>query len=159
MGQIDDLQSRVAMLDKAILANHRASEVSQRLQTIPGIGLITASAISATIADARAFKSGRHFAAWIGLVPRQSGTGGKIYLGRISKKGDPSLRKLLVLGATSVIRYSRNKPGLADWINSLLARPARVVTVAVANKLARIAWASHAPGRSSSKPCQRLPEM
>jgi transposase len=142
MGQIDDLQSRVAMLEKAILANHRASEVGQRLQTIPGIGLITASAISATIADACAFKSGRHFAAWIGRVPCQSGTGGKVYLGRISKKGDLYLHKLLVLGATAVIRYSRTKPGLADWINGLLARrPARVVTVAVANKLARIAWA------------------
>jgi len=142
MGQIDDLQLRIGVLEKAILANHRVSEVSQRLQTIPGIGIITASAISATIADARAFRSGRHFAAWIGLVPRQSGTGGKVYLGRISKKGNPYLRKLLVLGATAVIRYSRNKPGLADWINALLARrPARVVTVAVANKLARIAWA------------------
>lgn len=140
--QIDDLQSRIAGLEKAITANHRASEVSQRLQSIPGIGVITASAITATIADVRAFKSGRHFAAWIGLVQRQSGTGGKVYLGRITKKGDPYLRKLLVLGATAVIRYSRNKPGLANWINALLTRrPARVVTVAVANKLARIAWA------------------
>ncbi|MHA6731523.1 IS110 family RNA-guided transposase [Devosia sp. A369] len=142
MGQIDELQSRVDALEKAITANHRASEVSQRLQSIPGIGVITASAITATIADASAFKSGRHFAAWIGLVPRQNGSGGKVHLGRITKKGDPYLRKLLVLGATAVIRYCRNKPGLADWINALLARrPARVVTIAVANKLARIAWA------------------
>lgn len=142
MDQIDDLQSRIAELEKAIVANHRASEVSQRLQSIPGIGIITASAITATISDASMFKSGRHFAAWVGLVPRQSGTGGKVHLGRISKKGDAYLRKLLVLGATAVIRYSRNKPGLADWINALLERrPARVVTVAVANKLARIAWA------------------
>lgn len=142
MGQIEDLQSRVKATEKAIMACHRASEVSLRLQTIPGIGSITATAISATIADARVFKSGRHFAAWIGLVPRQSGSGGKVHLGRISKKGEPYLRRLLVLGATAVVRYARNKPVLAAWINALLARrPARVVTVAVANKLARIAWA------------------
>jgi transposase len=142
VGQIDDLQARVDALEKAIIANHRASEISQRLQSIPGIGVITASAITATIADASMFKSGRHFAAWIGLVPSQSGTGGKVFLSRITKKGDPYLRKLLVLGATAVIRYSRNKPGLADWINAPLARrSARVVTIAVANKLARIAWA------------------
>lgn len=142
MGQIDELQSRVDALEKAITAHHRASEVSLRLQSIPGIGVITASAITATIADAKAFKSGRHFAAWIGLVPRQNRSGGKVHLGRVSKRGDAYLRKLLVLGATAVIRYSKTKPGLADWINALLARrPARVVTVAVANKLARIAWA------------------
>ena len=86
-------------------------------------------------------KSERHFAAWIGLAPRRTGTGGKVHLGAISKKGDPYLRKLLVLGATAVIRYAKNKPELAAWINALLERrPARVVTVAVANKLARIAW-------------------
>ena len=130
------------MIEKAILACHRASEVSLRLRTIPGIGVITATAIAATVADASVFKSGRHFAAWIGLVPRQNGTGGKVHLGPISKKGDPYIRKLLVLGATAVIRYAKNKPELAAWINALRARrPARVVTVAVANKLARIAWA------------------
>ena len=142
IGQINDLQSRVKVIEKAILVCHRASEVSLRLQTIPGIGVITATAIAATVADASVFKSGRHFAAWIGLVPRQNGTGGKVHLGPISKKGDPYIRKLLVLGATAVIRYAKNKPELAAWINALLARrPARVVTVAVANKLARIAWA------------------
>lgn len=142
IGQIDGLQSRVKVIEKAILACHRASEVSLRLRTIPGIGVITATAIAATVADASVFKSGRHFAAWIGLVPRQNGTGGKVHLGPISKKGDPYIRKLLVLGATAVIRYAKNKPELAAWINALLARrPARVVTVAVANKLARIAWA------------------
>ena len=100
------------------------------------------TAIAATVADASVFRSGRHFAAWIGLVPRQNGTDGKVHLGPISKKGDPYIRKLLVLGATAVIRYAKNKPELAAWINALLARrPARVVTVAVANKLARIVWA------------------
>ena len=106
MGQIDELQTRILAIEKVIRKNHRASEVSLRLQTIPGIGVITASAITATIGDIKAFKSGRHLAAWIGLVPRQSGTGGKVHMGKISKKGDPYLRKLLVLGATAVIRYA-----------------------------------------------------
>ncbi len=142
MGQIDDLQMRIQTIEKAIRAQVRANEVSLRLKTIPGIGVITASALTATIGDIKAFKSGRHLAAWIGLVPRQSGSGGKVYMGKISKKGDAYLRKLLVLGVTAVIRYCRNKPELAGWINALLQRrPARVVTIAVANKMARIAWA------------------
>ncbi len=149
MGQIDDLQTRVQTIEKAIRVKHRASEVSLRLQTIPGIGVITASAITATIGDIKAFKSGRHLAAWIGLVPRQSGSGGKVHLGKISKKGDAYLRKLLVLGATAVIRYCRNKPELAGWINALLQRrPPRVVTIAVANKMARIAWAVMSRGET-----------
>jgi transposase len=91
--------------------------------------------------NASAFKSGRHFAAWIGVVPQQNGSVGKMALGRISKKGEPYIRRLLVLGATAVVRYVRNKPNLAGWVNALLARrPARLVTVAVANKLARIVW-------------------
>lgn len=149
MGQIDDLQTRIQAIEKAIRVKHRASEVSLRLQTIPGIGVITASAITATIGDIKAFKSGRHLAAWIGLVPRQSGSGGKVHMGKISKKGDAYLRKLLVLGATAVIRYCRNKPEFATWINALLQRrPARVVTIAVANKMARIAWAVMSRGET-----------
>ena len=96
----------------------------------------------ATVVDASAFKFGCHFAAWIGLTPRQNGTGGKTHLGRISKKGEPYLRRLLVLGATAVVRYARSKPEFPGWVNALLARrPARGVSVAVANKLARIVWA------------------
>lgn len=140
--QIEDLQSKIKAIERTILARHRANELSLRLASIPGVGIITATALVATVANAGAFKSGRHFAAWIGLVPRQNGSGGKMALGRISKKGEPYLRRLLVLGATAVVRYVRNKPELAGWVNALLARrPARVVTVAVANKLARIAWA------------------
>ena len=149
MGQIDDVQTRVQTIENAIRVAHRASEVSLRLQTIPGIGVITASAITATIGDIKVFKSGRHLATWIGLVPRQSGSGGKVHMGKISKKGDAYLRKLLVLGATAVIRYCRNKPELAGWINALLQRrPARVVTIAVANKMARIAWAVMSRGET-----------
>jgi transposase len=95
------------------MARHRANELSKRLETIPGIGVITATAMVATVVDASAFKSGRHFAAWIGLVPRQNGTGGKVHLGKISKKGEPYLRRLLVLGATTVVRYARDKPELS----------------------------------------------
>lgn len=140
--QIEDLQSKIKAIERTILARHRANELSLRLATIPGVGIITATALVATVANASAFRSGRHFAAWIGLVPRQNGSGGKMALGGISKKGEPYLRRLLVLGATAVVRYVRNKPELAGWVNALLARrPARVVTVAVANKLARIVWA------------------
>jgi transposase len=113
------------------------------------IGVITATAIVATVGDAKVFKSGRHFAAWIGLVPRQNGSGGKVHLGRISKKGEPYLRRLLVFGVTAVVRYARNKPTLPAWTNALLARrPAPVVTVAVANKLARIVWAVMSRGET-----------
>ncbi|WP_024588615.1 IS110 family transposase [Aliihoeflea sp. 2WW] len=100
------------------------------------------------MADAKVFESGRHFAAWVGLPPRQSGTGGKVHLGNISKKGEAYLRRLLVLDATALISYARNRPEIAIWINGLLARrPPRVVIVAVANKLARIAWAVMAGGK------------
>lgn len=140
MGQIDDLQMRIQTIEKAIRVQLRASEVGQRLKTIPDIGVITASALTATIGDIKAFKSGQHLTAWIGLVPRQSGSGGKVHMGKISKKGDAYLRKLLVLGATAVIRNCRNEPERAGWINALLQRrPPLVVTIAVANKMARIA--------------------
>jgi transposase len=142
MMQIEDLQAKIKAIERTLMARHRANEMSPRLATIPGIGVITATAMVATVVDVSAFGSGRHFAAWIGLVPQQNGTGGKVHLGRISKKGEPYLRRLLVLGATAVVRYARNKPEFAGWINASLARrPARVVTVAVANKLARIVWA------------------
>ena len=113
------------------------------MATIPGIGPITASALAATVTDPAAFKNGRQLAAWLGLVPRQHSSGGKERLGGITKTGDRSIRRLLVIGATSVIRYARTKaPGDADWLKSLLERkPARLVTVALANKMARIAWA------------------
>jgi transposase len=130
-------------LSNEILAWHRTNALSQRLETIPGIGVITASAIAATISDPASFRSGRHLAAWIGLVPRQSGTGGKVRLGHISKQGDRHLRRLLVLGVCTLMRHARGRTSvMAAWINGLLARrPASVVKTAIANKLARIAWA------------------
>ncbi len=141
--QLRDLYRRIAELDHEIIQWHRTSELSRRLETIPGVGPVTASALSATIADASLFKSGRQMAAWLGLVPRQNSSGGKERLGRISKQGDPYVRKLLVIGAHAVLRFSRKEgTGPKKWAADLLVRkPYNVVAVALANKMARIAWA------------------
>jgi transposase len=141
--QIEDANARIEALEKQIVARHRHDEASRRLATIPGIGPIIASALAASVPDASTFKSGRQFAAWLGLVPRQNSTGGKERLGGITKAGDRYLRKLLVVGATGLIRYKRKTiPGGIEWVEKLLARKSvRLVTVALANKMARIAWA------------------
>jgi transposase len=146
--QLGALAGQIHRLDRRLLAWHRQSQTSQRLATIPGIGIITATALAASITDPSLFRSGREFSAFLGLVPRQNSSGGKDKLGRISKMGDGYLRKLLVVGATSVIRRARTGSSTsAAWINALLARrPARVVTVAMANKTARIVWAILARG-------------
>ncbi len=141
--QFLSLHEEITLAEKRIHAWHRSSEVSQRLETIPGIGPITASALAASITDPALFKSGRELAAWIGLVPRQNSTGGKERLGRISKQGDQYLRWLLVAGAMTIIRHAKrrgttNLPWLADLI---ARRPTMVVAVALANKMARMAWA------------------
>jgi transposase len=140
---IDALSLQIRKIEVELLAWHRTSVVSQRLESIPGIGFITATALAATVGDARAFRSGRQFAAWLGLVPRQNSSGGKERMGGISKMGDRYLRHLLVVGATAIVRYTRRKATpVSVWANHLLERkPARLVTVAVANKMARIAWA------------------
>jgi transposase len=143
VAQIQDLQGRIKALEIALLAWHRKSQTSRRLETIPGIGFITATAITATVTDPSQFTSGRQFAAWLGLVPRQNSSGGKDRLGRISKMGNQYLRRLLVVGATALIRFARNRATpLAAWADKLLARrPARLVSVALANKIARVVWA------------------
>jgi transposase len=141
VAQLDSLQQQIAAIEKTIYAQHRASEASRRLETIPGIGVIGATAIAASITDPGAFKSGRDLAAWIGLVPRQNSSGGKERLGGISKQGDRYLRKLLVVGAAAVLRHARANPDKHPWLIALLARrPAKVAIVALANKMARIAW-------------------
>jgi transposase len=146
--QLGALGAQIHALERRLLVWHRQDQASQRLATIPGVGIITATALAASVPDPRLFRSGREFAAFLGLVPRQSSSGGKDRLGRISKMGDGYLRKLLVVGATSVIRRARTGAlAAAPWIRSLLERrPARVVTVAMANKTARIAWAVLARG-------------
>jgi len=140
-GQIEEVEARVAALEALILAWHKSSPVSQRLATIPGIGPIIATAITATVPDPGVFRSGREFAAWLGLVPRQNSTGGRARLGGISKRGDSYLRRLLVNGAHAVLFWSKAAKD-DPWLNSLRARKHRlVVAVALANKTARIAWA------------------
>jgi transposase len=145
-GQLEEVEGRVAEVDARILARHKADAVSRRLATIPGIGPLAATAIAATVPDPSAFRGGREFAAWLGLVPRQNSTGGKARLGRISRQGDAYIRRLLVIGAQSVLRCS--KVARSDpWLQRLLAkRPRLVVAVALANKTARIAWAVMARG-------------
>lgn len=139
---IDALSRRINALETRVRNWHRANLASQRLATIPGIGPITATVIAATVPDPRAFRSGRHFAAWLGLTPRQNSTGGKERLGGISKQGNAYIRRLLFIGAVGVVRYARRRSPLEEWIRRLLERrPTRLVTIALANKLARIAWA------------------
>ncbi len=149
-GELHALDTRVAEIEAVILAWHKESEVSRRLATIPGIGPITASAIVATVGDAAQFGSARQLAAWTGLVPKQNSSGGKQHHGGISKQGDRYLRRLLVLGATAVIRHARTEATpLAAWIRQLLERrPAKLAAVALANKTARIAWAVLAKGET-----------
>ncbi len=141
--ELEALGSRVKEVEAAILAWHKDNEASRRLATIPGVGPITASAIVATVTDPTQFYSARQFAAWIGLVPKQNSSGAKQQQGGISKQGDRTLRRLLVLGATAVIRYARSKPmAEAGWIKGLLERrPAKLASVAQANKTARVIWA------------------
>ncbi|MDC1198808.1 IS110 family transposase [bacterium] len=137
-----ELTEEIGALDRELQAWHAESEVSRRLAAIPGIGVITATAIVATVTDPDQFRSGRQFAAWLGLTPQQHSTGGKTRLTGISKQGDRYLRRLLVVGATAVMRHAKNRPTpMTDWVNELLEKkPFRLVSVALANKLARIAW-------------------
>jgi transposase len=143
LDQIQHLSHNIAMLERRIVARHRSEEASKRLETIPGIGPITASALTATLGDPSRFSTGRDLAAWIGLTPRALCSGGRQKLGHISKQGDPYLRRLLVQGASAVIRAARNPNArVQPWLRQLLARrPTKVAIVALANKLARIAWA------------------
>jgi transposase len=142
------LRLEIERLDRHLLDWHRSNAVSQRLASIPGVGPVTATALAASIADPSMFRSGREFAAFLGLVPRQSSSGGKERLGRISKMGDRYLRTLLVVGATAVLRYAKTGGSTSKvWAQTLLAKkPFKVVAVALANKTARIAWAVMARG-------------
>ncbi len=152
--QLLSLEREITITEQRIHAWHRATAASQRLETIPGIGPLTASALAASISDPHAFRSGRELAAWIGLVPRQTSTGGKARLGRISKAGDHYLRWLLVAGAMTVIRHGRRTNFEKNpWLGDLVARKAtKVAAVALANKNARTAWALLANGGTYRRP-------
>ena len=136
----------IGSIDKRIMIEHRSNEASKRLRSIPGIGIVGASAIVATVADPMAFRSGRDFAAWIGLVPRQDSTGGKQKLGPISKQGDRYVRRILVVGAHAVLHYAKQKP------NDILTHATAGATTlqgrsgSACNKMARVAWALLAKG-------------
>ncbi len=140
-GQLRDVMTRIEALKCAMMAWHKQNPISQLLADIPGIGPVTATAIAATVADASVFTSGRQFSAWLGLVPRQHSTGGKQRLGGISKRGDGYLRRLLVTGATAALERSKSTRA-RPWVQAMLKRhPKKKVAVALANKMARTAWA------------------
>jgi len=152
--ELEAVGDRVKQIDAAIMVWHKENEVSRRLATIPGVGPITASAIVATVTDPAQFQSARQFAAWIGLVPKQNSSGGKERQSGISKQGDRYLRRLLVLGATAVIRHARTKATAETaWLRGVLdRRPVRLASVAQANKTARIVWALMARGETYRTP-------
>jgi transposase len=154
--QIENISDQIKQIEIKLRAWHRQNLDSQRLATIPGIGLIVATALSATIGSAAQFKSGRQLAAWIGLVPRQFSTGGKPKLGGISKRGDGYLRRLLIHGARSVLIRHYTGEVRSAWVAGLTSRRStNIATVAIANKNARIAWAvltrsvSYEPAKAS----------
>jgi transposase len=147
--QLGLVEIGIRKAEAGILAWHRANEASRRLATIPGVGPITASAIAATVPNARQFRSGRQFAAWLGLTPQPRSSGGKERLGRISRQGNAYIRRLLVTGMTAVLRHTRADSSRNPWVARLLERkPPRLVTVALANKTARVAWAMLARNKS-----------
>ena len=140
--QIEVLEESIERLDRQLVRQTREDETARRLASIPGIGAITAAALQGLVPDPQGFASARHFAAWLGLTPRLNSSGGKERLGRISKQGNPMLRQLLVLGATACLRHARRDSEGATWVGRLLARrPFKVAAVALANKMARVAWA------------------
>jgi transposase len=140
---LKEMDKQVGELERQIKLWHRDNEQSRKLEAIAGIGPITASAFVATVGDAKSFKNARQVPAWLGMVPRHGGTGGKVTLGRISKRGDVYLRTMLIHGARSVIAQIERKPDQADgWLKKLLARRNKnIAAVALAAKNARIAWA------------------
>ena len=144
------MDRQVAELDRQITLWHRDNEQSRRIEAIAGIGPLIASAFVATVGEAKSFRNARQVPAWLGMVPRQDGTGGKVALGRISKRGDVFLRTMLIHGARAVIRHAEREPDHADpWLRNLLARRNKnVAAVALAAKNARVAWALLANERS-----------
>jgi transposase len=152
--QLRRLKEQILEFDRMIMAWHGSHEASRRLDAIPGVGPVLATALVASIADPKAFRSGRNFSAWIGLVPKQHSSGGKDRLGSISKQGDRYLRSLFMAGALAVIRYAKiHGTKHRPWLTALLARrPTKVAAIALANKIARMVWAMMARGERYKEP-------
>src|SRR5574342_1313151 len=152
--QLRMLKAQILEFDRRIMAWHRSNETSRRLDAIPGIGLALATALVASVVDPKAFRSGRNFSAWIGLVPKQHSSGGKDKLGSISKQGDRYLRSLFTAGALAVIRYAKiHGTQHRPWLTALLARrPTKVAALALANQIARMAWAMMARDEGYREP-------
>lgn len=153
-GQLDALEIKLKAIETQLMALHKHNPLSQCLATQPGIGPIGALSFALKVTDPKGFRSGRHFAAWLGLTPKENSSGGRHRPGRISRQGDQGLRKLLVLGATAVIRFA--KAGRASpWLINLLARrPKKLAAVALANKMARTLWAMMVSGEIYRRPQQ-----
>jgi transposase len=152
--QLRRLKEQILEFDRMIMAWHRSDEASRRLDAIPGIGPVLATALVASVADPKAFRSGRNFSAWIGLVPKQHSSGGKDRLGNISKQGDRYLRSLFMAGALAVIRYAKiHGTKHRPWLTALLVRrPTKIAAIALANKIARTVWAMMARGERYKEP-------
>lgn len=152
--QLRTLKAQILEFDRRIMAWHRSNETSKRLDAIPGVGHVLATALVASIGDPKAFRSGRDFSAWIGLVPKQYSSGGKEKLGSISKQGDRYLRSLFTTGALAVIRYAKiHGTTHRPWLTALLVRrPSKVAAIALANKIARMAWAMMTRGERYKEP-------
>jgi transposase len=152
--QLRRLKRQILTFDQRINAWHRSSETSRRLDELPGVGPALATALVASIPDPRAFRSGRDFSAWVGLVPKQNSSGGRERLGNITKQGDRYLRSLFCTGALAVIRYAKiHGTKHRPWLAKLLERrPTKVAAIALANKIARMAWAMMAKGERYREP-------
>jgi transposase len=152
--QLQGLKAQILEFDRRINAWHRSNETSRRLDDIPGVGPALATALVASVPDPKAFRSGRDFSAWVGLVPKQNSSGGKERLGNITKQGDRYLRSLFCAGALAVIRYAKiNGTKHRPWLAKLLERrPTKVAAIALANKIARMAWAIMAKNERYREP-------
>src|SRR3982074_1328394 len=152
--QLLSLKRQILEFDRMIMAWHRSNQTSKRLHYIPGVGPMLATALATSVADPRTLRSGRNFSAWIGLVPKQHSSGGKERLGSISNQGALYLRSLFVAGALAVIRYAKvHGTGHRPWLTALLGRrPTKVAAIALANKIARMAWAMMAKGERYRQP-------
>jgi transposase len=149
---LEQIDQRIEQLEREIAALHKQMKEARELDRVPGIGVLGATALAATLGDGKAWRSGREFSASLGLVPAHAGTGGKVRVGHLSKRGDPYLRTLLIHGARAVIEHAKDKP---KWLQELLARrPLNVAVVALANKMARTAWALVAHGRAYQRDWQ-----